>query len=137
MSGQSINAFLGIEREPGYSEYTHLNRVEPGEGEDFALVAPVEDFMLNPYGIVHGGVYFTLCDNAAGVLMSKLGRYSVTMHGELSLYRAAKPGDTLYARPSLRKLGRTVSVVLVEVSDQNGRRLADGTFQLYRREQEA
>ena len=129
-----IDEWLGFERDPGFSEYTHLNHIEPGEGDDFALVSPVEEHMLNPYGIVHGGVYFTLCDNAAGVLTSRLGRYSVTMQGEINLYRAAKLGDTLRARPSLRKLGHTVSVVLVEITDQEGRRLADGTFTMYRSE---
>ena len=136
MSAIRLSEWLGYTCEPGFSEHTHLNGVEPGEGDDFVLTAPVEQHMLNPYGIVHGGVFFTLGDNAAGVLMRKLGRSSVTMQGEVSLYRAAKLGDTLRAHPSVRKLGRSISVILVEITDQNGRRLADGTFTMFSSERE-
>lgn len=88
--------------------------------------------MLNPFGNIHGGVIFTLCDNAAGSYMANLGRYSVTMHSDLSFYRPAHLGDLLTARVDARKIGKTVSVLLVELRDQNGTRIADGTFQMFR-----
>ena len=130
----TIAAYMGETWPDGFGETTGLNGLEAdGEG-GFTMVAEVAQHMLNPNGAVHGGVYFTLCDNAAGALMHAMDHRSVTMQSDLSFYRAAYLGDTLYARPSLRKFGQTVSVVWVELTNQKGERLADGSFQMFWKE---
>lgn len=131
----TISEWLGKPgRKPGFSEFTGLDGVELDETGGFTLVAQVEEHMLNPYGIVHGGVIFTLCDNAAGSYMSSRKMYCVTMHSDLSLYKTAGLGDTLRAYVEPRKIGRTVSVLQVELCNQRGERVADGTFHMFRKD---
>lgn len=129
----SIGELVGFaEADQGFNADLRLNQAEVYEDGSFALVATVEEYMLNPYGIIHGGALFTLCDNAAGTFMSVQGRYSVTMSSELSFYLPCRLGDELRARPSARKLGKTVSIVQVEVLNQRDERVADGLFHMYR-----
>ena len=52
---------------------------------------------VNPIGVAHGGLYFTMADAAAGSAMASYGHKAVTLNAQYSFFRSAKPGDTLTA----------------------------------------
>ncbi len=103
------------------------------EGNYFLLMTVTEK-MLNPFGKIHGAVLFALCDSAAGSYLDSSGRSSVTMSSDISFYRTAQVGDLLSAQVHERKSGRVVTVLQVEVSNQDGQRIADASFHMYRKE---
>ena len=86
---------------------------------------------LNPHGIAHGGAVFALCDSAAGAHAALNNRLPVTLEGSIHFYRPALPDTLLTAIAFERKKGKTVSVIMVEVRDDQGRHIADTTFSMF------
>ena len=86
---------------------------------------------LNPFGFAHGGLLFTLCDVAAGVLALEGGRASVTLSANIEYLRGGISSGTLYAVAKRIKEGRTIGVFDVDVYDENDNLLAKSTMQYY------
>ena len=86
---------------------------------------------LNSVDIVHGGVYFTLADNATGSAIAAYGEKAVTLNAQYSFMRAAKAGDVLTAEAREVKHGDTICVCDVRITDQNGTLMGTGTFTFY------
>ena len=87
---------------------------------------------LNPVGVPHGGLYFTLADNASGSAMASHGYQAVTLNASYSFFRSAKVGDRVTAVARETKGGKTVCVFDVQVANQDGVVLGSGTFTYYR-----
>lgn len=87
--------------------------------------------LLNPHGIAHGGAIFSLCDSAAGAHASLKKTLPVTSEGSIHYYRPAMPDTLLTATAIERKDGKTISVVLVETRDDEGRHIADAVFSMF------
>ena len=58
---------------------------------------------LNPVGVPHGGVYFTMADTACGSAMAAHGYYAVTVSTAYNFLRSAKLGDRLTAEARERQ----------------------------------
>lgn len=95
----------------------------------------VEEDDLNPLGRPHGGLYFTMADNAAGSAMSARGYVAVTMDASYHFFRAASAGDHLTAEAREVKGGRTICVYEVRITDQRGALLGMGTFTFFQMEE--
>ena len=86
---------------------------------------------LNPVDIAHGGLYFSMADNAAGSAMAAYGEKAVTLNAQYNFMRPARAGDTLTAVARESKHGGTICVYEVQITDQNGRLVGTGTFTFY------
>ena len=89
-----------------------ITELSPGYAK---VVKTVEEEDLNPGNIAHGGLYFTMADNAAGSAMAAYGTRAVTL--------------TAVARES--KHGGTICVYEVRITDQNDNLTGTGTFTFY------
>ena len=96
----------------------------------------LEDRLLNPVGVPHGGVYFSLADTACGSAMASHGYYAVTVSTSYEFLRSGRPGDTLTAVASEIKAGRTICVFDVRITNQEGTLLGTGTFTFYKLDRE-
>ena len=77
--------------------------------------------LLNPMGMLHGGLLFTLADC----------RTYVTQTGSLNYYRNIHEGQ-VYAVGKVQHRGRTVCTVLVEIyAKETQKLLAAGTFSMF------
>ncbi|MBM6926084.1 PaaI family thioesterase [Pseudoflavonifractor phocaeensis] len=85
---------------------------------------------LNPYGLLHGGAYYTLADCACGTACRNDGRKYVTLHGGIDFIRSAQSG-TITASAVVRHRGHTTCQVSVEITDQAGVLLATGNFTFF------
>ncbi len=85
---------------------------------------------LNIYGMVHGGVYFTLADTAAGVCALTNGEDVVTLDSSMNFVHAGKPG-TLTAHARTVHAGKTTGVYQVEIFDEDNVLLATALFTMY------
>jgi uncharacterized protein (TIGR00369 family) len=84
---------------------------------------------LQPFGMVHGGVFSSLVDAAAFWSVYPLleeGQGLTTVEMKLNFLAPAKTGKML-ARGTCLKLGKTLALGQSEVSDDQGRLLAHGT----------
>ena len=84
---------------------------------------------LNPLGMAHGGLVFSLCDVAAGVLVAQTGQKGVTTSSSMS-YLHPSYGSRLRAEGKVLKSGRTITVIEASVYDERGVLTARGTFEL-------
>lgn len=92
---------------------------------------------LNPNGTVHGGALYSLADTVAGseaiaCAMAKSGQSveeisCTTVTGTFHYLRAAR-GSKLICTATCRKIGRTLSVIDVSITDDRGEETCSGTF---------
>ena len=86
---------------------------------------------LNPVDIAHGGLYFSMADNAAGSAMAAYGEKAVTLNAQYNFMHPARAGDTLTAVARESKHGDTICVYEIQITDQNGKLVGTGTFTFY------
>ena len=92
--------------------------------EDKAICSlEITDIHKNAYGGVMGGVIFTLSDFAFAVLSNQLHQPTVSQQVSIN-YLSAPKGNKLTAEAYCRKNGRTSSIIIVDVSDDVGRDVA-------------
>lgn len=101
--------------------------------EEVCAEVPVTDALLQPYGLVHGGVYAsiveTLCSTGAGVHALLQGRSCVGLENSTSFLRGVRDG-TLRARAVPLHQGGRSEVWRCEVADAGGVRVAEGRVRL-------
>lgn len=112
-----------------YNKYNHIYTTDIGP--DFSVVeVELRPESLNPLGMAHGGLVYSLCDVAAGVAVGQRARTFVTLSGSLSFLRPGK-GKKLRCEGRIIKPGRTVNVVETSVYDDSGTLTARGIFEIY------
>lgn len=112
-----------------YNKYNHIYTTDIGP--DFSVVeVELRPESLNPLGMAHGGLVYSLCDVAAGVAVGQCAKTFVTLSGGLYFMRPSK-GKRLRCEGRIIKPGRTVNVVETSVYDCSGTLTARGTFEIY------
>ena len=109
-----------------------IRDIAPGRAVVVKTVGP-ED--VNPLGIPHGGVYFSMADTACGPAMATHGYAAVTMDANYHFLKSAAVGDTLRAGSFGVRSGRTIGVYDVRITNQDGTLLGTGTFTFYQLDQ--
>lgn len=112
-----------------YNKYNHIYTTDIGP--DFSVVeVELRPESLNPLGMAHGGLVYSLCDVAAGVAVGQRAKTFVTLSGSLNFLRPGK-GKRLRCEGRIIKPGRTVNVVETSVYDDSSTLTARGTFEIY------
>ena len=104
-----------------------LNHVTVEDGK-MTLTMTVQDKHLNAHGKCHGGIMYTICDQAVAAYDIAIGRDGVGMDGSMHYYRPAQKGDVLRAIVTNRKMGRKTACHFVELINQDGKIVADAMF---------
>lgn len=102
------------------------------DGDRVELEVPVTADLLQPYGIVHGGVYSSIVETAASMAAGLwfAGRGQVVgLQNTTHFLRAMREG-TLHATATPIHRGRTQQLWLVEIVDDTGRLIARGELRL-------
>ena len=115
-------AALILERDPTVARLG-ITLLEVANGHA-RLALRVGPEMLNSQGNCHGGTSFTLADVAFAVACSSTNRAGVGAHCAIDYLRPARLGDVLTATAAVSHQGSSASLVDVEVTDQDGRRIA-------------
>ena len=112
-----------------FNKYNHIYTTDIGP--DYSVVeSELRPESMNPLGMAHGGFVYSMCDVAAGVVISQRAKHFVTLSGNLYFMRPSK-GKKLSCEGKVIKSGRTVNVVDTSVFDDNGTLTAKGTFEIY------
>lgn len=86
--------------------------------------------LCNPYGILHGGVLYTMSDACAGMTARTDGRKYVTIDADMHYLRNISQGRAT-AESTLIRRGRTTCVVRVACRDEQGRLLTEAMVTMY------
>jgi uncharacterized protein (TIGR00369 family) len=95
----------------------------------------ISEKLLQPHGIVHGGVYCSIVESVASVsagvwLESKgLGSNVVGVNNNTDFLRAIKAGAVTATSTPIHR-GRRQQIWLVEITDANGKMVARGQVRL-------
>lgn len=90
----------------------------------------ISENSMNPIGTVHGGALATLADTVAGSLACADGLFCVTTNCSMEFLSPGR-GRVLTCVAAPVKMGRKLRVVRAEITDDNGRIVATGTFTFY------
>lgn len=116
----------GLDRTLGFV-YDELN------ADRVVLQWTVDEGQLQPYGIVHGGVYCAAVESTASLgaatWYGERGRV-VGVANHTNFLRPARPGDKLAATATPVHRGRLQQLWVVEIADQDGRTIARGEVRL-------
>lgn len=85
----------------------------------------------NPYGILHGGAYYTLMDQLAGMAACCSGRMAVTLDATVNYIRSAVLGETVRCELTAVHVGGTVAVYDAKCTGADGRVQCTGTLHLF------
>ena len=114
----------------GFNSHNHIVVTEVGEGTSVVEVEMTQDAM-NPLGMAHGGLIFSMCDVATGVAARTGGRITVTLDSNIHFLRRAKDTEKLVARGRVVKEGRTTGLVTAEVFDDTDKLIATADMTVY------
>ncbi|WP_027461536.1 hydroxyphenylacetyl-CoA thioesterase PaaI [Deinococcus murrayi] len=102
----------------GYADTLGMRLLEATPGLT-RVTLTVTEGGLNMHGTAHGGLLFSLADEAFAVI-SNLEAQAVAVETHLSFFRAARPGDQLVAVATPERVGRTLATYRVEVRRGEG-----------------
>lgn len=94
---------------------------------------PVSERLLQPYGLVHGGVYASIVESlaSAGAALSAMPRGQTTVGLEnATSFLAGTRGGTLRGRATPLHRGRRTQVWSVEIHDDDGRLVSSGRVRM-------
>jgi len=101
--------------------------IRPDYAEGELIVGPDS---LNLSGNVHGGALCTLADEVAGCCACSHGGDCVTTNSTMEFLRPAN-GSKITCVATPKRMGRTLSVIQVELTNEQGAAVAAGTFTFY------
>ena len=111
MEHDKFSQWLGIEVlavKEGYSKIKMLVREE----------------MINGFGIVHGGIAFSLADSAFAFACNNRNNLSVALDTSINFTRAIQVGDTITAEAKESHNGRSTGLYFITITNQNNEQVA-------------
>jgi uncharacterized protein (TIGR00369 family) len=135
-----VRAFLnGGAPKPPIGHLTGMAPTEVGLGTaTFSM--PATGWLLAPQGLISAGTLAILADGPLGCAVQSAlpaGSAYVTSELSLRLVRPARAGGTLVARGAVVHAGRALALSAVQILDERGRLLADGSSMCFVRPLEA
>lgn len=118
-----------LQRENPFMQHNHIE-IELVERDHAVLRLDVRPESKNPHGTVHGGMLWTMADNATAIAAHTDGRTYVTQNGSLYFLHNQSDG-ILRAEAIVQYRGKSTVLVDVRVSGTGGRVLANGTYSLF------
>jgi uncharacterized protein (TIGR00369 family) len=105
-----------------------LMKLDIGYGEDSCIIEiPVQDFLFNPQGTLHGGVIAFALDVSMGHwIKHSTGRAGVTLEMKMQYLRPATAGR-LRCEGRYLKRGKQISYLESRMTDREGKLLAIAT----------
>ena len=100
-----------------FNQWIGVNVQEIKEGYN-RITMNVREEMVNGFGIVHGGIPFSLADSAFAFACNNRNNLSVALDCAITFTKAINPGDTLTAEAKEIHNGRSTGVYLIAITNQ-------------------
>lgn len=118
----------------GWNPFMEENGIEivSESAERVVLRAVPSKKQRNPYGMVHGGLLYTMIDCAAGITARADGKAYVTQNSYVNFLANTEKEEELLAETNVIRRGATIVAVHVELRTVDGRKLADAVVDMFR-----
>ena len=106
-----------------FSQWLGIRVLEVKEGYS-RIQMTLRDEMLNGFGVIHGGVTFSLADSAFAFACNNRNNLSMALDVSITFTKAGSPGDVLVAEAKEVHNGRSTGLYLISVTNQQGQSVA-------------
>jgi acyl-CoA thioesterase len=101
-----------------FSQWLGIEVVEIKEGYS-KIKMPVREEMINGFGIVHGGIAFSLSDSAFAFACNNRNNLSVALDTSINFTKPVHVGDVLIAEAKELHNGKSTGLYHITVTNQN------------------
>lgn len=126
-----IKTMLEFLEQNEYIQHLGIEMLEIRKGYGYGKM-PYKNDVTNPYGSVHGGVLYSFADIVAGTTAALEGVFATTVNGNMNFLEPGLNTENLYCKATAVRCGRSLSVYKVEISDDDGKLIDDGSFTFYK-----
>lgn len=106
-----------------FSQWLGISVIDVKEG--YAKVQmTLRSEMLNGFGVIHGGIAFSLADSAFAFACNNRNNLSVALDTSITFTKSTQPGDVLTAEAKELHNGRSTGLYLITVTNQQGEQVA-------------
>lgn len=106
-----------------FSQWMGVEVLEIKEGYS-KIKMTIRQEMVNGFGIVHGGIPFSLADSAFAFACNNRNNLSVALDVTITFTKAVNVGDVLTAEAKEFHNGRSTGVYLITVTNQKDEQVA-------------
>ena len=106
-----------------FSQWLGIRVLEVKEGYS-RIEMDVRPEMINGFGIVHGGIAFSLADSAFAFACNNRNVLSVALDTSINFTKPVHVGDRLTAEASELHNGRSTGLYHINIRNQNGHTVA-------------
>jgi acyl-CoA thioesterase len=106
-----------------FSQWMGIEVIEIREGYS-KIKMTIRKEMVNGFGIVHGGIPFSLADSAFAFACNNRNNLSVALDVTITFTKAVNIGDVLTAEAKEVHNGRSTGVYLIAVTNQKNEQVA-------------
>jgi len=106
-----------------FSQWMNVEVLEVKEGYS-KIKMTIRKEMVNGFGIVHGGIPFSLADSAFAFACNNRNNLSVALDVTITFTKAVNIGDVLTAEAKEVHNGRSTGVYLITVINQKNEQVA-------------
>jgi len=106
-----------------FSQWMGIEVLEIKEGYS-KIKMTIRKEMVNGFGIVHGGIPFSLADSAFAFACNNRNNLSVALDVTITFTKAVNIGDELTAEAKEVHNGRSTGVYLISVTNQHNEQVA-------------
>jgi len=106
-----------------FSQWMGIEVLEIREGYSKIRMV-IRKEMVNGFGIVHGGIPFSIADSAFAFACNNRNNLSVALDVTISFTKAMHIGDTLTAEAKEVHNGRSTGVYLIHITNQKDEHVA-------------
>ena len=114
-----------------FMEYNNIEicSISPEHSVVKAVITPDSK---NPYGMVHGGLLYTMMDCVSGITARADDNNYVTQSVYVNYLSNVTDQDVVYAEGTVVRRGGKVTVIHAIARTEDGKLLADGTVDMFR-----
>ncbi len=110
-------------RHDGFSRWLGIEVLAIREGYSKIQMVLREE-MLNGFGIIHGGIAFSLADSAFAFACNNRNNLSVALDTSIVFTKQTLPGDVLTAEATELHNGRTTGLYQITITNQHSQAVA-------------
>lgn len=106
-----------------FSQWLGIEVVEIKEGYS-KIKMTLREEMLNGFGVVHGGIAFSLADSAFAFACNNRNNLSMALDTSITFTKATMPGNVLTAEAKELHNGRSTGLYLITVTNEKNEQVA-------------
>ncbi len=106
-----------------FSQWLGIKALDVSEGYS-KIQMTLRNEMINGFGIIHGGIAFSLADSAFAFACNNRNNLSVALDTSITFTKATNPGDVLTAEAKELHNGRSTGLYLITITNQLNEQVA-------------